>query len=315
MPPNVFDESVVIQPSIKIIPLGFGASSVVYEVNSEIVLKAPVILERPPDTETRVVKNNFYITTQTSYRDLENERFVYRQLSVHPNIVTVLAMEHKEGIYLQRHRPLSQRIAEAAPSNTLKNAWYLGMVRALNHLHTVGIAHADVRIGNFLCDANDNILLCDFGLSCRFGSGVPTTDDLYRGTLNVNGRFETVSAASDRFALASVIFELEMGEKLKLADVEGNHIRLPVLRTSSQQLDGIIYSAWENKFSSTFDMLKGIESMQEELPISANVLTYYGSGMDKQRQLIKEWRNMRIEKYGKFTLPSDISHKLIHILL
>lgn len=43
------------------------------------------------------------------------------------------------------------------------------MLRALVHLHELEVAHADIRLDNFLCHPEGTIVICDFTCSRRFG--------------------------------------------------------------------------------------------------------------------------------------------------
>ncbi|KAF9330803.1 hypothetical protein BGZ91_012374 [Linnemannia elongata] len=93
--------------------------------------------------------------------------------------MTVIFMEQHQGGSLE---------------NLLKDAWknhhnrklskkhvapfMAGVVQALHHLHTIGLVHHGIKLGNILIDDKGNAKVADFGMSCyeqngrKFGSKV-----------------------------------------------------------------------------------------------------------------------------------------------
>ncbi len=288
------------QKNFAVAPLGAGASAIVYIVDDNIVLKAPKVFEQLPKEASAFDKADLQFTALISYEDLEHERQIFQQLPAHDNIVKVVALRHPEGIYLQRHEPLPARIRREPPSDSKKRGWYLDIVRALKHMHDVSLVHADVRIANLLCNADDRLILCDFALSDKFGADNPAADDL-DGTLNINGPFEIVSDVTDRFALASVIFELETGQKPTITWPSGN-IHLPQVRTGSEKLDTIILRGWHSSYSSTGEMLKDIEILQNHNN-SINSRKLIECTVDKTNPRFADWRSGRIQEFGGLPAP------------
>jgi len=65
-------------------------------------------------------------------------------------------IDQVEVIYLRRYRSLSN---DEDPSQSDRIRWHRNLTNALCHIHSIGIAHADVRIDNVLFDQNDNVIL------------------------------------------------------------------------------------------------------------------------------------------------------------
>jgi serine/threonine protein kinase len=195
--------------------LGLGISGVVYEVDEQTILKAPWIIKRPNNDSP--FEDHHYYETEALLRfdNFENERAIFRRLEhePHPNIVQAIALEHDEGIYLRRHQPISHC---QTPPQSGQILWYQDMLRGLLHLHQIGIAHSDIRLDNFLCDTHGRVLLCDFSCSRPFSGENPSATEPGEA-LCVNGPAQTVCDSTDRFALVSVIFQMELGTKPQLS--------------------------------------------------------------------------------------------------
>jgi serine/threonine protein kinase len=61
-------------------------------------------------------------------------------------------------------------------------SYFAGILNAIVYIHKKGIAHRDVKLGNFLLDENDNALLCNFGFSCQTAAKEFHLDKLMKGT-------------------------------------------------------------------------------------------------------------------------------------
>jgi len=237
--------------------LGYGGSGQVYEINDTIVLKSPLIYELLPGYTT-ADQDDYKCMTTYSYRAIEHEKSVFRKLGSHRNIVHALATNHPEGIYLQKHGQLREKMREPSVSWLKRLLWYQDMASALLHLHSLNLAHADVRLPNWLCDGTDCAILCDFTSTEEIGTKneIATIDE--DGIVDLNGLSSTLSDATDRFAFSSLIYEMETGEMARITAPSGK-LRLPPVQTGCPDLDLIIWKGWRGTFTSTSDLLRDLK--------------------------------------------------------
>ena len=275
-----------------------GASAYIYAVNDQVVLKSPVTYVLPTDNSSQYDQYEYALYTVCHHEDIENERVILRILEQipHANIVQVVALEHPEGIYLRRYYPLSRRLQTEKPAQSIRISWYRDMLRALVHLHQFEIAHADVRLDNFLCQSHDTIVLCDFTCSRRFGQENPSASGILTA-LSVNGFSPVVSDATDRIALASVMFEIETGAKPVLS-LLSNTLQVPTVNTGNQNLDLIIEKAWLEKYESSMDMLGDIELLLSCGGPMAGFASH-SAAIENLRAQVEDWRRTRARIYGK----------------
>ncbi|KAB8260184.1 serine/threonine protein kinase [Aspergillus pseudonomiae] len=220
---------------------------------------------------------------------LKGEKTVFRLLieHPHPNIIEAIDIGHPEGIYLRKYQPLSGVLPSTQPDRI---AWYQDIMRALVHLHRFGIAHSDLRKDNILSDQKDHALLGDFSASCPFGHPNPSRPVL------LNGPSETISDATDRFAMGSLIYELETGVRPEISVDNPCSLSLPLVHTGCDELDSIIDNAWRGQYQSTADMLKHIELLNAGQDSRGPV--EYTVSKEELIGRINQWRRRRVEKHG-----------------
>ncbi|KAH7044888.1 kinase-like domain-containing protein [Linnemannia elongata] len=84
-----------------------------------------------------------------------------------------------------------------------------GVVQALHHLHTIGLVHHGIKLGNILIDDKGNAKVADFGMSCyeqngrKFGSKV----EMAYHALELAGKI-AFSPAVDVYAFGVIVYEL-----------------------------------------------------------------------------------------------------------
>jgi hypothetical protein len=164
----------------------------------------------------------------------------------HPNIVTVYETgESEEGLFLAmrlvRGTNLKQLVldCELEPARAL--AILAQVASALDAAHEAGLIHRDVKPQNVLVDASDHAYLADFGLIKSSTHRGVTGTGQYLGSLSYVSpeqiRGEPVSALSDVYAFAAVLYECLAGDVPFPADSEAAllyaHLSEPPPRVSA----------------------------------------------------------------------------------
>ncbi|XP_059175899.1 sperm motility kinase Y-like [Physella acuta] len=144
--------------------------------------KVYLAIEREKPHEKKVVK--VFRNTESSFNSFINEIEMVKKLK-HPNIMmydravampkyNILVMPYCErgGLYKRVGR-ISQRETDR---------YFLQMCGAIKYLHGLNIVHRDIKLDNFLLDAQHQLHLTDFEMACRVKPGCPTVH-LQMGTL------------------------------------------------------------------------------------------------------------------------------------
>jgi predicted Ser/Thr protein kinase len=165
--------------------------------------------------------------------DAVRERFTREalaaaRLSGEPNIVTIfdvgdwndrpfIVMEYLGGGSLEE----KLRSGGAQPAQQACE-WLEDTARALDAAHGHGVVHRDVKPANLLLDRDDNVYVADFGIASAAGMDSMTMTGTVLGTAGYlspeQAQGERATAASDRYALGVVAFELLTGTRPFEAD-------------------------------------------------------------------------------------------------
>ncbi len=148
----------------------------------------------------------------------------------HPNIVGIyelgfqedqpfIAMEYLSG------RDLGELIERRHPLSLRQRAGIaLQVARALEHAHSHGVIHRDVKPANIRILKNGLVKLMDFGIAKATGEllpGLTTTGAVIGSALYMSpeqARGETLTPASDIFSFGAVVYEILTGRRPFAAD-------------------------------------------------------------------------------------------------
>lgn len=157
----------------------------------------------------------------------KREALAAAQLSAHRHVVTVydvgehggrpfIVMEYLEGGSV--HDRLRSGAVEAGQALT----WLREAADGLDAAHAHGIVHRDVKPANLLLDEEESVHVTDFGIAFAAGQDTLTIPGTILGTVGYlspeQARGEPATAASDRYALGVVAFELLTGRRPFAAD-------------------------------------------------------------------------------------------------
>ena len=140
----------------------------------------------------------------------------------HPHVVTIYDVGEHDGrpfivMELMSGGSLATILRNGRPARDDALRWIAEAAAALDHAHEHGIIHRDVKPGNLLLDDRGRLGVADFGIArLAFESAVTQTGQVLGTAAYVSpeqARGEGVSAASDRYSLAVVAYELLTGTK------------------------------------------------------------------------------------------------------
>lgn len=293
--------------------IGSGSAACVYGIDQDLVLKAAQVFMRPEEGASSETFYEYARETLERQELMKREQRIYRRLQeqqLHPNIAEAIEL-YPEGTYMRKYVPLT-----AVTQTVDRVRIYRDILKALVHLHNMNISHSDLQAWNVLLDARGQAILCDFSEARDFG----TPQDLYADKnvmLPRGGPAEQLSDATDRFAMASLIYELEKGmEKNDMMDRmvrfypnENWQTELPEICLGDPGLDSIVRKGWTGLYESTAEMLGEIEALE---PHSDNKQTKATSvkqivPVEELKERVRVWRDSRLEQWGKsaFETPTE----------
>ena len=144
-------------------------------------------------------------------------------LSSHPHVVTIYDVgEHAGRVFmvmeLMRGGSVADRLREGRHfSDDTALRWLREAAAALDAAHDAGVVHRDVKPANLLLDDRDRLAIADFGIArLAFEDQLTATGQVLGTAAYISPEQavgEPATAASDRYALAVVAFELLCGSK------------------------------------------------------------------------------------------------------
>ena len=177
----------------------------------------------------------------------------------HPHIIPVYAVESRKALHWFVMKYVAGRSLESVLEETgpLPLPFALRVLReaatALAHAHKHGVVHRDVKPANIMLDADDRVVITDFGIS-KIGAGLASGDATVQqltsaGTALGTPHYiapeqalgHTVDGRADQYALAIVGYRMLTGEVPFDGDsphaIVHQHITSPVPRVASKRQD------------------------------------------------------------------------------
>jgi len=161
-----------------------------------------------------------YVADESARRRFEREARAAARVSGEPNIVTIydvgdvdgrpyIVMEYVDG------GSLEERLRDGPQTPASSRRWLEQAGSALDYAHANGVVHRDVKPGNLLLDRGGSVHVADFGIASAAWLPSLTAAGTVLGTAGYLAPEQALgrptSAASDRYALAVVAYELLTG--------------------------------------------------------------------------------------------------------
>ena len=156
-------------------------------------------------------------------RRFEREARAAAGLSSHPHVVTIYDVGEYDGrafmvMELMPGGTVADRLrAGRTIADETALRWLREAAGALDAAHDQGVVHRDIKPGNLLLDDRDRLAIADFGIARLALEDQLTATGQVLGTASYISPEQAVgepaTAASDRYALAIVAFELLTGSR------------------------------------------------------------------------------------------------------
>ena len=155
------------------------------------------------------------------------EARIAARLSNEPNVVTIFDVADADGrpAIMMEYLPggtVADRMRGGRVSPALALAWLADAGRALDAAHAHGVIHRDVKPANLMLAAEGDVRVTDFGIARIAGDVSLTSAGTILGTSGYMSPEQAVggkaTAASDRYGLAVVAFELLAGRRPYVAE-------------------------------------------------------------------------------------------------
>ena len=190
----------------------------------EVYRATDSVLGRP--VAVKLLSDRYALEDEARAR-FRREATAAARLSSAPNVVTVfdvaehrgrplIVMEYLEG------GSVYERLRNGRVPREQALTWLDQAANALDRAHANGVVHRDVKPANLLLDVDGNVHVTDFGIASTTGDDTLTAPGTVLGTAGYlapeQARGESATAASDRYALGVVAFELLTGRRPYVGD-------------------------------------------------------------------------------------------------
>ena len=141
----------------------------------------------------------------------------------HPNIVGLYEFGAVDGNHFFtmefiRGRSLTQCVAQGVLLSKPAAHYLVQIARAMHYAHQQGILHRDLKPGNILIDAQDEVHITDFGLAKRLNgdAGLTRTGMIlgtpsYMAPEQASGKIHELGPACDIYGMGEILYELLTG--------------------------------------------------------------------------------------------------------
>jgi eukaryotic-like serine/threonine-protein kinase len=163
-----------------------------------------------------------YAGDESTRQRFTREALAAARLSSEPGTVTIFDVGEWEGrpFIVMEHLgggSLEHQLRGGRPPPARALTWLEQAARALDAAHAQGVVHRDVKPGNLLLDDAGEVHVADFGIASATGMDSLTIAGTILGTAGYlspeQATGERATAASDRYALAIVAFEVLTGHR------------------------------------------------------------------------------------------------------
>ncbi|MEX2612090.1 MAG: serine/threonine-protein kinase, partial [Gaiellaceae bacterium] len=182
-----------------------------------------------------------YATDPEVRARFQREALAAARLSGTPHVITIFDVgEHEERPYLVMEYlvggSVHDRLREGPVSTDQALDWLAQAGQALDRAHQEGVVHRDVKPANLLLDREGKISVTDFGIASTSGMDTLTLPGTVLGTAGYlspeQARGEPATAASDRYGLGVVAFELVTGRRPFVGETAATeafaHVNAPI---------------------------------------------------------------------------------------
>src|SRR4051812_26037922 len=156
-------------------------------------------------------------------RRFQREARAAAGLSSHPNVVTIYDVgEHRNRVFMVMEIMRGGTVADRLRSgreipHATAMRWLREAASALDAAHEAGVVHRDIKPANLLLDSHERLAVADFGIARLAWEDQLTATGQVLGTAAYlspeQAMGEAATAASDRYALAVVAYELLTGTR------------------------------------------------------------------------------------------------------
>lgn len=257
--------------------IGVGGMADVYKANDIVDHKTVAV---------KILKKEF-AENEEFLRRFRNESKAIAVLS-HPNIVKIydvgfsekiqfIVMEYIDGITLKEYIETEKVLSWKDSVHFITQ-----ILRALQHAHSRGIVHRDIKPQNIMMFTDGTIKVMDFGIAKFAREQGKTATDQAIGTVHYispeQARGDVTDAKSDVYSVGVMLYEMLTGQKPFDTD---NPVTIAVMHMQSQAalprsinpdipvaLEQIIMHAMEkdpeDRYQSAIEMMRDIESFKED---------------------------------------------------